>query len=378
MADIFLSYKRTDRDRVTPIVALLQSCGWSVWWDGRLDAGERWDEVIEREIGSASCVVAVWSEGSVSSRWVRAEANEGLERGILVPVFIDATRPPLGFKLLQSIDLVGWRGDAGDPAAKALVCAAGRLLGHAPLAVNRDSKLPQTPDDKRLQEEQEHWQSIRKSRDPRLFSDFLATYPDGRYARAAGARLQQLALRRADARRDVRTALASFAAGILAAVAAIRCRFDRYRIDRVAIGAISVVATAMAATLWLSGWFAPQEAKPVQQQQLAPCALLPAEAMAAYRSIGLGSIRFDSGNIAPARGYFHHADHVGLAAGALWIGKTYDRHELVRVRAVMPHDHQEARKWYEKALKLASCQGDPQVVLLATELLARLTRFETD
>jgi adenylate cyclase len=83
MADIFLSYKRTDRDRVAPIVALLEARGWTVWWDTRIDAGEQWDEVIEREVDAASCVVAIWSVRSVGSRWVRTEAGEGLERGIL-------------------------------------------------------------------------------------------------------------------------------------------------------------------------------------------------------------------------------------------------------------------------------------------------------
>jgi hypothetical protein len=128
MADIFLSYKRTDQERVAPIVALLESSGWSVWWDTRIDAGEQWDEVIEREVNAASCVVAVWSTESVTSRWVRTEASEGLERGILIPIFIDPTKPPLEFKLVQSVYLVGWRGDVGDPAARTLIAAVGRFL----------------------------------------------------------------------------------------------------------------------------------------------------------------------------------------------------------------------------------------------------------
>jgi adenylate cyclase len=68
---------------VAPIVALLEARGWTVWWDTRIDAGEQWDEVIEREVDAASCVVAIWSVRSVGSRWVRTEAGEGLERGIL-------------------------------------------------------------------------------------------------------------------------------------------------------------------------------------------------------------------------------------------------------------------------------------------------------
>ena len=129
MADIFLSYKRTDRDRVAPIVALLEARGWTVWWDTRIDAGEQWDEVIEREVADASCMVAVWSFQSVNSRWVRIEASEGLERGILVPVLVDAAKPPLEFKRVQAIDLTGWRGDAEEDCATMLVGAVAKLLG---------------------------------------------------------------------------------------------------------------------------------------------------------------------------------------------------------------------------------------------------------
>src|SRR5262245_17918504 len=105
MADIFLSYRRADRDRVVPLVALFEARGWTVWSETRIDAGEQWDEVIEREVDAASCVVAVWSHQSVTSRWVRAEAGEGLERGILVPVLIDSAKPPLEFRRVHAIDL---------------------------------------------------------------------------------------------------------------------------------------------------------------------------------------------------------------------------------------------------------------------------------
>ncbi|MCZ6871640.1 MAG: TIR domain-containing protein [Gammaproteobacteria bacterium] len=33
MADIFLSYASEDRERVRPLVAALETGGFSVWWD---------------------------------------------------------------------------------------------------------------------------------------------------------------------------------------------------------------------------------------------------------------------------------------------------------------------------------------------------------
>ena len=77
MADIFISYAGADREIVGCIVALLEAQGWSVWWDTRIDAGERSDEIIEREIATARCVVVVWTQQSIDREWVHEEADRG-------------------------------------------------------------------------------------------------------------------------------------------------------------------------------------------------------------------------------------------------------------------------------------------------------------
>ena len=33
MADVFVSYARSDKARVAPLVAVIEAQGWSVWWD---------------------------------------------------------------------------------------------------------------------------------------------------------------------------------------------------------------------------------------------------------------------------------------------------------------------------------------------------------
>ena len=56
MDDIFLSYASEDRQRIEPLVALLESEGWSVWWDRALIAGSddlsSYSERVGREIAS--------------------------------------------------------------------------------------------------------------------------------------------------------------------------------------------------------------------------------------------------------------------------------------------------------------------------------------
>jgi hypothetical protein len=121
MADIFISYRKTDGDEVARVVAAFEAAGLSCWIDRRLEAGDIWDDAIEREMNAAKCVVVFWSPESVLSRWVRTEATEGLERGILVPVMLDGARPPLAFKLVQAVDLTGWTGDSRDARIGTLI-----------------------------------------------------------------------------------------------------------------------------------------------------------------------------------------------------------------------------------------------------------------
>ena len=104
MTDVFLSYASEDRVRVRPLVDLLERQGWTVWWDREIHAGPRFDQVIEKALDQASCVVVVWSRQSVQSDWVQTEASEGLERDILVPVRIDDVRLPLGFRRSRGAD----------------------------------------------------------------------------------------------------------------------------------------------------------------------------------------------------------------------------------------------------------------------------------
>jgi TIR domain len=144
VADVFLSYSHQDRDKARQIAEALTTEKFSVWWDREIPTGRDYQEVIEKEIGAACCVVVLWSTISVKSQFVRSEATEGNDREILLPIMIETVRVPLAFKLIQTEDFTGWEGDRKSECWTRLVLqvrAMARTQSSDQMA--EDSKPPQ-------------------------------------------------------------------------------------------------------------------------------------------------------------------------------------------------------------------------------------------
>jgi hypothetical protein len=104
-SDVFISYSREDRQAAATVAGRLVRAGFSVWWDRDLLSGSDFEKVIEAELATAKAVVVLWSATSVRSGWVRDEAAAAAARGVLVPVSLDGTTPPLGFRSLHVVAL---------------------------------------------------------------------------------------------------------------------------------------------------------------------------------------------------------------------------------------------------------------------------------
>jgi len=128
MADVFVSYARSDKARVAPLVAAVEAQGWSVWWDPEIAAGQEFDDQIEAEINAAKAVLVVWTPTSVASRWVRGEAREAAERGILVPVRFEDARLPMDVRALHTTDLDSWGEDPESPPFQEILRALGSMI----------------------------------------------------------------------------------------------------------------------------------------------------------------------------------------------------------------------------------------------------------
>lgn len=131
MADVFISYSSKDRERAHVLANALLGLGLSVWWDREIITGQTFDEIIERELELAKSVVVLWSLASVDSEWVKSEAAAAAERGILLPVILDSTRPPLEFRRKQTADLRDWSGDTEHDGFRALYRAVNSILNGA-------------------------------------------------------------------------------------------------------------------------------------------------------------------------------------------------------------------------------------------------------
>ena len=128
MADVFVSYARADKALVAPLVAAIEAQGWSVWWDPEIAAGQEFDRQIAAQLRSAAAVVVVWTPTSVESRWVRGEARDAADRGVLVPVRFEDAELPIDVRAIHTTNLDGWGENADDPAVRELLRSLNAMI----------------------------------------------------------------------------------------------------------------------------------------------------------------------------------------------------------------------------------------------------------
>jgi TolB-like protein/tetratricopeptide (TPR) repeat protein len=127
---VFMSYSRADEKRARPIIDHLERAGYSVWWDGLLAGGERFARSTADALERAQAVVVLWSRTSIESHWVHDEAAHARDRKRLVPLSLDGSQPPLGFRQFQVIDVSRARRDG--PEMRQLVEAVAALHAMEP------------------------------------------------------------------------------------------------------------------------------------------------------------------------------------------------------------------------------------------------------
>jgi hypothetical protein len=105
MGHIFISYSHKDKEYVHRLAEALQSEGFDIWIDDRIDYGTRWPLVIEDAIDTCESFILVASQNSHQSKWVQHEVSraERLSKNIF-PLLLDG-EAWLSFEAIQYFDV---------------------------------------------------------------------------------------------------------------------------------------------------------------------------------------------------------------------------------------------------------------------------------
>ena len=145
MTDVFVSYARTERERIKPLVDALKALGLQVFFDiESLDGGDSFPDVIDKEVKSASVVLGCWTPYALTRKWVTAECLIADKRNVLVPVeFEPLTDVHVAFASLQRVNLADWQGDLQHEGWLTLVRTLAKRL-HRPELPGRQIEKPAT------------------------------------------------------------------------------------------------------------------------------------------------------------------------------------------------------------------------------------------
>ncbi|MGO9483858.1 MAG: toll/interleukin-1 receptor domain-containing protein [Rhodomicrobium sp.] len=106
--DVFLSYSSRDAAQIESLSNVLEGKCFSVWYDRGLIAGQPFRDVLQERIETVKAVVVLWTENSIGSKWVRAEANLADRHGKLICLrdpSLDPKRIPMPFAEAHMIEV---------------------------------------------------------------------------------------------------------------------------------------------------------------------------------------------------------------------------------------------------------------------------------
>lgn len=204
MSNVFISYKREQREWVAKLVNLLETHGFTVWWDPKINVGEEYFHKINDVIAKVDCILVVWSDDSVNSKWVLSEASIGMERKNIVPILKDDVTPPLPFNIFQNANLIDWDGDSKHKGFQELLksiqkyCASSceNEAREISLEKNENNSTVKTTIETTQDNVNEQWEKVLKLNNTRAYKQYLKNNPKGKHRLKARRKLRGIALKR--------------------------------------------------------------------------------------------------------------------------------------------------------------------------------------
>jgi hypothetical protein len=204
MSNIFISYKREQRDWVRELVSLLESYGLTVWWDPKIEVGEEYFKVINKIITDVDCIIVIWSHDSVDSPWVISEASVGMERNNIIPVLLDEVNPPIPFNILQSANLVNWNGEKEHEGINHLLSSIQKYCQliieeksvEKEESLNVEEKAYFFTEPPHKDDDTKEWKRVLKEDTKSGYKRYLEEFPEGKHQKKARKKLKTLAFKK--------------------------------------------------------------------------------------------------------------------------------------------------------------------------------------
>ena len=178
MADVFISYKREDKQVAERLSIALEQLGFEVWWDLNLISGQPYRAAIRAVIDQCKAAIVLWSEKSVLSEFVMDEASYAHRLGKLCPARIDGVDLPMGFGQTHTADMIGWDGETNHRGFQNVVSAVEARVG-------RKGKLganARTPEAEAAAAELEAFKTAQYAGTAQALRAFLQHFPRGAFA----------------------------------------------------------------------------------------------------------------------------------------------------------------------------------------------------
>ena len=106
MGHIFVSYSHKDTKYAHELAASLQSMGFEVWIDERLDYGAQWPQELQKQLDGCSAFILIMSRNSYASEWVQSELQRAKRKlKPIFPLLLDGDEPWLSVESTQYYDV---------------------------------------------------------------------------------------------------------------------------------------------------------------------------------------------------------------------------------------------------------------------------------
>jgi formylglycine-generating enzyme required for sulfatase activity len=108
MGHIFISYSHKDTVYAHQLAENLQSMGFEVWIDERLDYGSQWPQELQKQLDSCSAFIVIMSPRSYESEWVQSELQRARRKlKPIFPMLLEGEEPWLSVESTQYYDVRG-------------------------------------------------------------------------------------------------------------------------------------------------------------------------------------------------------------------------------------------------------------------------------